>query len=145
MTRLVGPWNFCTGLPDRHGGSNPTYDTRACQHHSVLHLQELVFTAWGPPTFSPSAPRHGMVHHGQNYQEKNRNVVFVFARNCHLQKYQNTSGLYEKMPCTPPCEKIETLSLSLQEIVTCRSINTDLRVHTRKCRARRLASKKKQP
>ena len=145
MTRLVGPWNFCTGLPDRHGGSNPTYDTRACQHHSVLHLQELVNYGLGAANFLPECT-HDMVWYTmvKTTKKKNRNVVFVFARNCHLQKYQNTSGLYEKMPCTPPCEKNQTLSLSLQEIVhRAGSINTDLRVHTRKCRAHRLAKKLK--
>ena len=60
----------------------------------------------GAANFLPECT-HDMVWYTKvkTTKKKNLNVVFVFARNCHLQKYQNTSGLYEKMPCTPPCEK----------------------------------------
>ena len=111
MTRLVGPWNFCTGLPDRHGGSNPTYDTRRVGLRSqCLHLQELVKNGLGAANFLPECT-HDMVWYTmvKTTKKKNETLSLSLQEIVHLQKYQyGPPGTYEKMPCTPPCEKETT-------------------------------------
>ena len=147
MTRLVGPWNFCTGLPDRHGGSNPTYDTRACQHHSGLHLQELVFYGLGAANFLPECTH--TTWYGTPWsklpRKKNRNVVFVFARNCPPAEVSNGPRVIRENAVHTALRKIiETLCLCLcKKLSTCRSIKRPPG-YTRKCRARRLAIAKKE-
>ena len=145
----MGPWKFCTGLPDRHGFESHVRHTVVsasqcfaltgigkyglgaanflpeCTHDMVWYT--MVKTTKKKKSkrclclckkLSPAevskhlrAIRENAVH---TALRKNRNVVFVFARNCpQSRKYQyGPPGTYEKMPCTPPCEKRNTLSFA---------------------------------
>ena len=103
----MGPWKFCTGLPDRHGFESHVRHT-VVSASQCFALTGIGKYGLGAANFLPECT-HDMVW-------------------------------YTMVKTTK--KKIETLSLSLQEIVTCRSIKTPPG-YTRKCRAHRLAKKSK--
>jgi len=141
----VGPWKFCTGLPDGHRGSNPTYDTRACQHHSVLHLQELVFYGLGATNFLPEVHRHNMVWYTmvKTTRKKMKRCLCLCKKLSTEQEVSIRASGYirENAVHTALQKKSETLSLSLQECVHRAGSIKRPPGYTRKCRAHCLAKK----